>query len=336
MAPVSGEQAGQEAEALWYVGPERAEIRAEPIAPPRQGEVLVRALYGAVSRGTERLVFAGRVPETEHERMRGPNMGGAFPFPVKYGYAAVGRIEHGPAELIGKIVFALHPHQTVFTLPAEAVVPVPDAVPPRRAVLAANMETALNVVWDAAPGPADRIVVVGAGVIGSLVSRLCARLPGAEVTLVDVNPARAALAPALDVSFALPQAAPVDCDIVVHASGAAIGLATSLRLAGDEALIVEASWYGSQKIPVPLGGAFHSRRLRLVASQVGRVAPSHRPRWTHRRRLEAALALLADPALDVLIAPAVDFRGLPARLPEILGPAGGVLCQLIRYPPAVD
>ena len=188
------DQSGADAEALWYVGPGRAEIRRETLGEPGPGEVRVRALYSAISRGTERLVFAGRVPETEFERMRAPFMGGAFPFPVKYGYATVGRVERGPAELRDRIVFALHPHQSVFNLPAEAVLPIPDGVPPARAVLAANMETALNAVWDAAPAPADKIAVVGAGVVGALVAWLCGRIPGARVTLVDIEPSRAGLA----------------------------------------------------------------------------------------------------------------------------------------------
>ncbi len=254
------------AEALWYTGPGRAEIRPESVRRSVPDEVCVRALYGAVSRGTERLILSGRVLESEYERMRAPFMAGAFPFPVKYGYATVGRIEEGPPELAGRIVFALFPHQNLFTVPAEAVVPVPEGIPPSRAVLAANMETALNAIWDAAPGPADRITVVGAGVVGSLVAWLCGRLPGAEVTLVDVVRARDDLARALGVRFAAPENAPADCDIVIHASGTAIGLATALRLAGDEALVLELSWYGSQKIPVPLGGSFHSRRLRLISS----------------------------------------------------------------------
>src|SRR5664280_1743707 len=280
------------AEALWYVGAGHAEIREEPLAEPGPGEVRIRALYSAISRGTERLVFAGRIPESEFERMRAPFMGGAFPFPVKYGYATVGRVERGPVELQDRIVFALHPHQSVFTLPAEAVVPIPDRLPPARAVLAANMETALNAIWDAAPGPADRIAIVGAGVVGSLVAYLCGRLPGAEVTLVDINPARAELAQILGVGFAKPETAKGDCDLVVHASGNAAGLGTALALAGEEATVLELSWYGDAPVAAPLGGAFHSRRLRLVSSQVGRIAPSHRPRWTHGRRLAAALALL--------------------------------------------
>jgi hypothetical protein len=320
------------AQALWYVAPGRAEIRPEAVRMPAAGEVRLRALHGALSRGTERLVFSGRVPASEFERMRAPLMGGKFPFPVKYGYATVARVEDGPAGLKGRAVFALHPHQTACTLPAEAVIPLPDTVPPRRAVLAANMETALNAVWDAAPGPADRIAVVGAGVVGALVAWLCGRLPGAEVTLIDIAPERASLAAALGVGLAAPEAAPRDCDLVVHASGSAAGLATALELAGNEATVLEMSWYGAGDIVAPLGGAFHSRRLKLVSSQVGQVAPSRRPRWTHRRRLAAALDLLADARLDALLAPAVNFAELPALLPKILAPDSRILCQLIDYP----
>jgi threonine dehydrogenase-like Zn-dependent dehydrogenase len=294
----------------------------------------VRALYSAISRGTERLVLTGRVPPSEYTRMRAPFMSGDFSFPVKYGYAIVGRVEHGPPELEGRLVFALHPHQSVFVLPAEAAVRVPENVPPARAVLAANMETALNAVWDARPGPGDRIAIVGAGVVGALVAWLCGRLPGARVTLVDVAASRAGLAGALGVAFAGPEDAPGDCDLVVHASASAAGLATALSLAGDEATVLELSWYGTDEVALPLGRAFHSRRLKLISSQVGRVAPSHRARWTHARRLAAALDLLAEPALDTLFAPAIAFHDLPAQLPNILASQSDILCQLVAYPAA--
>jgi NADPH:quinone reductase-like Zn-dependent oxidoreductase len=323
---------GPTSESLWYVAPSRAEIRSEPLAEPGPGEVRVRTLCSGISRGTEQLVFAGRVPESEYERMRAPCMGGAFPFPVKYGYAAVGRVGQGPAELVGRAVFALHPHQDAFNVPAGAVLTLPEGLPPERAVLAANMETALNAVWDAQPGPADRIAVVGGGVVGALVAWLCERLPGAQVTLVDVVASRAKLADVLGVGFACPEEAPGDCDLVVHASGTGAGLSTALRLAGMEAAVLEMSWYGGGDVPVALGAEFHSRRLRLISSQVGQVAPSHRPRWTHKRRLAAALDLLRDERIDALLAPAVDFRDLPERLPAILSPQTGVLCQLVRYP----
>jgi NADPH:quinone reductase-like Zn-dependent oxidoreductase len=320
------------AEALWYTAPGIAGIRSETLAPPAAHEVRVRALFGAVSRGTEALVLAGRVPVSEFERMRAPFMAGAFPFPVKYGYATVGRIEGGAEALRGRTIFTLHPHQNFFNIPASAAMVLPENLPPQRAVLAANMETALNGVWDAAPGPADRIAVVGAGVVGSLVAYLCGRFPGAKVTLVDINPARAELAQALGVGFASPESAEGDCDLVVHASGNPGGLTTALALAGEEATVLEMSWYGDAPVTVPLGGAFHSRRLRLISSQVGQIAPSHRPRWSHGRRLAAALALLTDPRLDALLAPPVLFGDLAQRLPEILDARNGILCQPIIYP----
>jgi hypothetical protein len=321
--------------ALWYIGPGMAELRDEPITPGPD-DVRVRAHFGAISRGTEALVFAGRVPKSEYTRMRGPHMGGAFPYPVKYGYAVVGQVEAGPAEFLGRMVFALHPHQDEFAIALDAVALLPDGVPPWRAVLVANMETALNAVWDGAPGPADRIAVIGAGVVGALVAYLCGRLAGSEVTLIDIDPARAPLARALGVRFAPPDAAPKDCDLVFHASGAAAGLANALELAGDEAKVVELSWYGEGEVPLALGGAFHSRRLSIISSQVGKVAPSHRSRWTPARRMAAALNLLTDVRLEVLLAPPVRFADLPARLPRILSPGSGVLCQRINYPPAAS
>lgn len=323
-------QAKDVARSLWYVAPGRAEIREEALPPPAAGQLRVRALHSAISRGTEVLVQAGRVPESEYERMRAPAMVGTFPFPVKYGYAMVGRVE-GAAGLEGKAVFTLHPHQSTFNVAADAALPLPEDVTPQRAVLAANMETALNAVWDAAAGPADRIAVIGVGVVGALVGYLCGTLAGAEVTLVDIDPSRAAVAAALGTKFTSPGKAPRECDVVFHTSGNAQGLATAIELAGDEAALVEMSWYGAGTVGLPLGGAFHSRRLKLISSQVGQVAPSHRPRWSRTRRLAAALALLTDPKLDVLLASPVSFDDLPAQLPRILKPGSGVLCQIVNY-----
>ena len=317
--------------ALWFVAPGRAEWREEAVPAPAEGQLRVRAMFSGISRGTESLVFHGRVPAGEYSRMRAPLQAGDFPFPVKYGYAAVGQVEDGPVDFVGRTVFSLHPHQTVYNLPREFVIALPDGLPPARAVLAANMETALNAVWDGGAMPASRIAVVGAGVVGSLVAYLTGRLPGAEVTLIDIQPARERVADAFDVAFATPDQAPTDCDLVFHASGSASGLATALSAAGDEATVVEMSWYGDGAVPVALGGGFHSRRLRLISSQVGKVANSQRSRWTHARRLSAALALLRDPALDVLLEPACRFSDLPERLPAILAPGSGILCQLVAY-----
>ena len=317
--------------ALWYVAPQRAELREERLRAPETGEVRVRALWGAISRGTEALVFNGSVPATEYNRMRSPNMGGQFPFPVKYGYSVVGAIEVGPEHLIGRPAFVLHPHQTLFNVPLRNVWPLSDNLPVQRAVLAANMETALNALWDGTPGPADRVAVVGAGVVGILVAFLCSSLAGAEVTIVDVDPTRAEIARNLGIAFASPHASPVDCDLVFHASATASGLSTALACAGLETKIIELSWYGNRSVETSLGAAFHSQRLRLISSQVGEVARSHRVRWTRERRLAAALKLLLDDRLDALLSPAISFRELPTRLPAVLDAKNSILCQVINY-----
>lgn len=319
-------------QSLWYIAPESAEIRSESLAPLPNQFVRVRALFGALSRGTESLVYRGLVPESEFTRMLAPWMGGAFPFPVQYGYSNVGRVEDGPSDWIGKHVFALQPHKTRYQVGIQEVITLPDGVSAERAVLAANMETALNAVWDAAPGPGDRIAIIGGGVVGCLVAYLCGHLPGAEVTLVDINPEREAIAKSLGIHFSLPEAAPSDCDVVFHCSASAAGLATAIAAAGEEATVLELSWYGANSIQAPLGGAFHSRQLRLQSSQVGHIAASRRPRWTHRRRLEAAIQMLTDSRLDVLLESAIHFADLPDRLPDLLGARSNALCCLIRYP----
>jgi len=322
------------ARAFWIAAPGRGEIRTESLTDPSHDEVVVRALYSGVSRGTEALVFRGRVPPSEYERMRAPFQAGDFPGPVKYGYASVGRIEHGPRELQDRNVFVLHPHQSRYVVPARGVHVIPDNVPPQRAVLAANLETAINGLWDARPHVGDRIAVVGAGTVGCLVAWLAGGIPGCEVELVDVNPARASIARALGVRFASPGAASDHADVVIHASGSPSGLQTALRVAGFEATIVEMSWYGSQDVPVALGEAFHSRRLTIASSQVGTVAASQRPRWDTKRRMQLALTLLADPVVDALITGESEFEALPEVMAKLADEPGDTLCHRIRYPDA--
>ncbi|WP_279482328.1 zinc-binding alcohol dehydrogenase [Aureimonas sp. SK2] len=290
----------------------------------------VRSLFGAISRGTERLVFEGRVPPEEFARMRAPLQEGDFPFPVKYGYSAVGTVESGPDALVGRTVFCLHPHQDRFAAPAAALRPVPAGVPPERAVLAPFMETALNIVWDAGIGPGDRVGVVGAGLIGSLVAYLAARVPGTEIALLDPNAARLRRLEGWGCELAPPDRAPSDLDMVVHASGHPEGLAVALACAGVEARVVEASWFGTRPVAVPLGGAFHSRRLSIVSSQVGRIPADRQARWTHARRLDAALRLLADPLLDRLFSGQSDFGDLARDYAAILSDPD-TLCHRIRY-----
>jgi NADPH:quinone reductase-like Zn-dependent oxidoreductase len=319
------------ARGFWIVAPGRGGLRRAVLPALAAGNVRVRTLASAISRGTESLVFHGRVPESQFQAMRCPFQEGSFPAPVKYGYAAVGIVEAGPDALVGRRVFCLHPHQDRFDVPADAVLPVPDAVPDARAALAANMETAINALWDAAPLVGDRIAVVGAGVVGCLAASLAARLPGTRVELVDVNPARAPLAAALGCRFAPPGEATCDADLVIHASGSAAGLATALHLAGFEATVLELSWYGDASVAAPLGEEFHSRRLTLRASQVGEVAPARRTRRSRRQRLALALELLADPVYDRLLTGESPFDELPSVLARLAAAPGDALCQIVRY-----
>jgi threonine dehydrogenase-like Zn-dependent dehydrogenase len=320
-----------EARAFWVAAPGRGEIRAQRLRSPALGELLIRARASAISRGTETLVFRGEVPQSEWQRMRCPFQKGEFPAPVKYGYAVAGTVEDGPTEFCGRRVFCLHPHQDRFIVPEDAVAAIPDDVPDRRATLAANMETAINGLWDGVPGPGDRIAVVGAGVVGALVAGLAARLPGTEVELIDIDPSRATLAAALGCRFAPPQQARGEADLVIHASGAPEGLATALAIAGFEATVIELSWYGTRVVSLALGGGFHSRRLTLRSSQVGAVPPGRRERWSRRRRLALALSLLRDPVFDVLLSGETDFSALPELMALLAVSSAGVLCHTVRY-----
>jgi threonine dehydrogenase-like Zn-dependent dehydrogenase len=318
------------ARAFWVTAPSTGAIRDEALRDPGPGEVLVQTVASGVSRGTESLIFRGLVPESEQQRMRCPHQAGDFPFPVKYGYASVGRVVAGSSALAGRDVFCLHPHQTEYVVAEDAVVALPHGIPKERAVLAANLETAVNALWDATPRVGDRVTVVGGGVVGCLVAYLAGKTPGADVELVDVKAERDELAHRLGVRFATPDRAARDRDLLFHATGREEGVRTAFRLAAKEATVIELSWFGRGDVALPLGEAFHVNRLTLRASQVGSVSPHARPRFTHRKRLELALALLSDPALDALIDGESAFDDLPLTMAK-LAAAPGPLCHRVRY-----
>ena len=371
------------ARALWTVKPETVEFRTQTLGPLPTDHARVRTLFSGISRGTERLVFTGAVPKSEWPRMRAPMQEGQFPFPVKYGYCATGVVELGAKELIGRAVFCLHPHQDIFDAPVSMLVPIPDGVPPRRATLAANVETALNALWDAGAGPADRIVVVGAGVVGLCVAALACGLPGADVTVVDVDASRRSIVESFGGAFLhwrgnspppcgegarragggdeagenirsasartpTPNPSPQgggedqrgfepggegrrDADVVFHTSASQAGLKTAIACAAMEATIVELSWYGERPVTVGLGGAFHSRRLTLISSQVGQVSPSRRARWTYRRRIEKALEILKDARFDALVAEEIAFADAVKEFPRVLGAGAKGLAPVVVY-----
>jgi len=306
-------------------------IRDEPLPIAGPTDATVRTLYTGVSRGTESLVFSGAVPESERARMRAPFQAGEFPAPVKYGYCNVGQVESGPKNLLGCRVFSLFPHQTRFVVPVSALNPLPDDVPSGRAVLAANMETAVNGVWDAGVQPGDRVAIIGAGAVGCLVAWLSGQIPGTDVWLVDTNRSRAEVARALGVRFAHPDEAPAERDLVIHASGSPAGLTKALSLCAFEATVLELSWFGSRQVALPLGEAFHAKRLSIRASQVGHVATSHRARWDYRRRMDLAISLLSAPVLDVLITGESPFEDLPLVMTALADGSRDAICHRLVY-----
>ncbi|KAA0940263.1 MDR/zinc-dependent alcohol dehydrogenase-like family protein [Streptomyces apricus] len=319
------------ARAFWLASPGHGELRDVHLPEPAEGEVLVRTLFSGVSRGTETLVFRGGVPESQHAAMRAPFQDGDFPGPVKYGYLNVGTVEEGPADLVGRTVFCLYPHQSRYVVPASAVTPVPENVPASRAVLAGTVETAVNALWDAAPLIGDRISVVGAGMVGASVAALLARYPAVRVQLVDADPAREELARALGIDFALPADAAGERDLVVHASATEAGLSRALELLAPEGTVLELSWYGDRKVSLPLGEAFHSRRLVVRSSQVGTVSPARSARRTYADRLALSLELLADPAFDALITGECAFEDLPGTMAALAAGETTAMCHLVRY-----
>jgi threonine dehydrogenase-like Zn-dependent dehydrogenase len=317
--------------AFWATSPGRGGLQEVSVRDPGPDDVRVKTSFSGVSRGTESLVFQGRVPESQQQAMRCPHQEGSFSFPIKYGYITVGIVE-SEGELQGASVFCLHPHQEHFVVPKSDVVCLPDGLDPGRAVLAANMETAINGVWDANPQPGELISVIGAGVVGTLVAWRIRQSTGAEVQLIDRNPNRAALAHALGLDFSLPENAKGEQNLIVHASGSAEGLRKALDLAAPEGRIIEMSWFGDTDITLPLGGAFHSRRLTIRSSQVGQISPRMRAEWSYQRRMRLALDLLREhSALDELINEESLFSDLPETMVRLTSGPCEVLCHRIVY-----
>jgi len=319
------------ATAFWVDAPATGSLRGEDVGDPGPGEVLVRTLHTGISRGTESIVFRGEVPAAERDRMRAPFQEGDFPGPVKYGYLNVGVVERGPRELVGRTVFTLFPHQSAFVVPESAIAVVPEEIPARRAVLGGAVETAVNILWDAAPVLGDRVSVVGAGMIGCAVARLARGIPGVDVTLVDVDTAKADVCGRLGVAYAHPDEAPKDRDLVVHTSASGNGLQLAMETVATEGEIIEASWYGDRAVSLRLGGDFHSRRLTIRSSQVGMVAPRRRGSRTTADRLAIALRLLRDPVFDELLTGDSSWRDLPTVMAAIAEGSSPGLCHTIDW-----
>lgn len=324
-----------EAHAYWVTETGDGELRPEALPARQAGEALVRTLYSGVSRGTERVVHEGRVPERVADLMQAPHQEGDFPGPVKYGYLNVGVVEEGPDEWLGKTVFSLHPHQDFYVIPTGQLTAIPEEVPAKRAVLTGIVEVAINALWEAGPRLGDRVAVVGGGLVGGVLATLLRKYPLRRLQLVDADPEKRKLTETINVDFAEPENAKSDNDIVFHCSASNEGLKLSLQLAGDDSDVIELSWFADKEVTLPLGEDFHARRLNIRSSQVGAVALPRRHRRSNAQRLEQAAIELTDPLFDTFLTSECLFRNLPTTLTQLFERPGG-FCHVVAYPHPED
>lgn len=319
------------ARALVYAAPQHCEIRDFPLVELAPGLVEVETLFSGLSRGTERVVFNGAIPESEHSRMRAPFQIGEFPFPVAYGYASVGNVVEGPEDLRGRTVFSLAPHQERLRLNGSAVTVLPEEVTPERAVLAANTETALNAIWDAELQPGSTVLIVGAGLLGCLLAALLSIRQDLSVYICDLLPQRSATLTEFPVSFITTTEGLDSVAVSFHTSASAAGLQTAIDALAFEGRVIELSWFGDRDVTLSLGGAFHSKRLTIQSSQVGHVARARRASTGYAQRLGQALGHLADPRFDAFVSEEVAFDDLPEAMPRLLAPDAPGIATRIRY-----
>ena len=309
------------ARAVWFTAPRVAELREERVSPPGPGEVRVRAVASAISHGTEMLVYRGEVPADLDLDL--PTLAGSFSFPIKYGYATVGRVLDSGAENLspGDLVFVHHPHQEAFTVAADLPVRLPEGTDPTAGVFFANLETALNIVHDAPLRLGETALVFGQGVVGLLVTQLLKRAGAGRVLAVDPIKRRRELALAAGADAAFGPDETLDAtsaatggrgaDVVVEVSSSGSALQAALDAVAVEGTVVVASWYGTTKVSLSLGGHFHRGRVTVRSSQVGRINPELVPRWDRQRRTETALDLLPRLRLGELVSHRIPFAEAP-------------------------
>jgi len=320
-----------EARALWFKAYDHAEILKERLPLLKPGWCKLQTFFSAISPGTERLVYSGDVPENLRQEMKCPYMGGEFPFPVKYGYSLIGKITEGPKQSIGKIVHVLHPHQDQCIVHMEDTFPIPPRVPPPRGTLASNLETAVNAIWDSNVTIGERALLIGFGIVGSLVARLLSFIPGVQLQVVDTNPSKITLAEKMGFEACNPEKVSGNFDLAFHASGSSDGLQLAIDKVGCEGRIIELSWYGTDKVSLSLGGTFHSQRKTIHSSQVSTVSPRQRPRWDRRRRKSLVFKLLERPEFDSHITHSVPFTKLPDLYGKLKAYPTEGLSYLVRY-----
>jgi len=314
---------------LWHLSKSQSAILSINQTKRKETDVEIKSLYSLISTGTERLVAAGQVPISLHQKMRVPYMKGHFTFPLKYGYSLVGEVQSEGAWQ-GQLVHLMHPHQDRLWVEEAALTLIPKGLSPKVATLASNMETALNAVWDSQVTVGDRVVIIGFGMIGALVTRLLSLLPAVQVYVVEVNEYRQELVQ--EMGFNLLPKGMQDFDCSFHTSASSSGLQQAIDLVGEEGTIIELSWYGARETTVQLGGNFHYQRKRIISSQVGQISSTKIARWTYKRRKKLVFDLLKNPVFEAHLTQELSLSEAPAFFEQLrTGELPNGLGWVIRY-----
>ena len=304
------------AHGLWFLGANQFSIREETLRSPSTPYCVVKSICSGISQGTEQLVYSEAVPESIQHQMRCPYMGGDFPFPIKYGYSLVGEVVEGPENIVGRNVHMLHPHQDYGCVHPRDIYLLDDGILPEKAILASNMETAVNAVWDSQVTLGDRVLVVGFGNVGSLVARILSLSMGVEMFVTDTSALKRSMAQKMGFNVCEISQLKEEFDISFNVSASADGLQTAIDAVGYEGKIIELSWYGNRAVSLQLGGDFHIQRKTIISSQVSHI-PSHRlARWDTIRRKKLVFSLLKQPEFEEHVTHNLRFSELPRILSE--------------------
>ncbi|HZN37407.1 MAG TPA: zinc-binding alcohol dehydrogenase [Planctomycetota bacterium] len=317
--------------AYWVDTAGQGALHAVELPHPGDTDVDLQTQFSGISPGTERLVGLGQVPSGSASAMACRGMRGSFALPILYGYSLVGVVRGGALD--GQRAFVMHPHQQRVIVPRATLVMLPADVPSPRGTLLPNLETALNATWDAELRAGERIAVIGGGAVGLLVAFVLSSTHRGEVVLVEAEAARrqfAARLPWVRAAVAPEELAPGTFAVAFHATGTSHGLQLAIDALSFEGRVIELSWYGTKTVELRLGGTFHSERKRIVASQVGTVAASHREAG-FGARTAAVLQLLRDARLDALLQTPIAFARLPEFFARLYRGEQSDPCPLVVY-----
>jgi threonine dehydrogenase-like Zn-dependent dehydrogenase len=316
----------------WHIDHIHSEILEKNYSDIEPDMQIVKSTYSLISVGTERLVAKGLVPDALKETMRVPFMQGSFDFPLKYGYSLVGIVIKGKPSLVGKTVHLMHPHQNFAIVPAEHLTIVPDSVPSQRAVLASNMETAVNAIWDSGISFGERIIICGFGVIGASIAILASQIPSTRVVIHETNPNRKNVA--LSMGFELfdtRNSGTQLFDVAFNTSASGEALQVCIDNTMPKSKIIEVSWYGINSVNVSLGGSFHTGQKQIVSSQVSNISENKQSHFNHLRRKQVVFDLLQNSIFDQLPFHFVDFKQLPNVFEQLRNDSYDQFATIVKY-----